>query len=112
MLNIDVEYIKGILFVRLDGSLNNQTSCILEDVINKIIYKAGIKYLLINLEKLYYIDDKGITTIINTCKNLNNGKLIVCGYQQNSMIKINNSKLFDYALSTNNEISALKLIHI
>ena len=58
MLKIDCEYKKGILFVRLMGSLNKSTIKNMELVDNMIV-KAGIKYLLINLEKL---------TIINYCE--------------------------------------------
>ena len=55
MLNIDIEYKRGILFVRLDGILNEKTSCILEDALKSVVHKAGIKYVLINFEKLYEV---------------------------------------------------------
>lgn len=114
MLNIDVEYKRGVLFVRLDGILNKNTSCILEDVIEKIINKAGIKYMLLNLEKLYSIDISGIDTIIESYKNFlePTGKLIVCGYKDTIKVKIEESMLLNYALYSKDEISVFNIINI
>lgn len=112
MLNIDIEYIKGVLFLRFNGVLNKETSKVLNDIKNNIIYKAGIKYLLINIEKLCFIDSYGINSIVDTFSSLDNGKAIIVGYKYNNMIKIENSKLFNYALNCDNEINALKIINI
>lgn len=114
MLNIDLEYKRGILFLRLNGKLNKKTSCILGDAIKELVNRVGIKYLLINFEKLYEIDKEGISTIITSYNNYlkNSGKLMVCGYDENIKLKIENSDLLDYAVRTNNEISAVNLINI
>lgn len=113
MLNIDLEYKKGILFLRLDGILNEKTSCILKDAIKELVNKVGIKYLLINFEKLYEIDKEGITTIINSYNTYlkNRGKLMICGYD-NIKLNIESSDLINYAEKTINEISAFNLINI
>ena len=37
---------------------------------------------------------------------------MVCGYEDNIRLKIENSNLLDYAVQTNNEISAVDLINI
>ena len=42
MLNIDIEYKRGILFVRLDGILNEKTSCILEDALKSVVQPMGV----------------------------------------------------------------------
>ena len=114
MLNIDLEYKRGILFLRLDGKLNKKTSFILGDAIKELVNRVGIKYLLINFEKLYEIDKEGISTIISSYNNYlkKSGKLMVCGCQNNIKLKIENSNLLDYAVQTNNEISAVDLINI
>ena len=114
MLNIDLEYKRGILFLRLNGILNNRTAFILEDAIKNVVYKGGIKYLLINFEKLYEIDEKGISTIINSYKEYleSNGKLLICGYNDKTKISIENSELKDLALVTPNEIGAFNIINI
>ena len=110
MLNIDIEYKRGILFVRLDGILNEKTSCILEDALKSVVHKAGIKYVLINFEKLYELDKSGISTIIksyNECLK-DNGKLMICGCK----LKIEHSELIKYAQSTANELCAFNIVNI
>ena len=114
MLNIDLEYKRGILFLRLNGKLNKKTSCILGDAIKELVNRVGIKYLLINFEKLYEIDKEGISTIISSYNSYlkKSGKLMVCGYDEKIKLKIENSDLLEYAVQTNNEISAVDLINI
>lgn len=81
MLDISMEFKKGILFVRLKGVINGDTSKILENNIIKTIKNNQIKYLLINFEKTKYIDQYGIHTIskIYHLIKLLQGKFIVCG---------------------------------
>lgn len=113
MLNIELEYKRGILFSRLNGILNSQTSFILEDAIKNIVNKAGIKYLLINFEKLEELDKYGINTIINSYNHYlkDRGKLMICGYD-NLSVNILKSDLIKYASTTINEVSAFNLINI
>ena len=114
MLNIDIEYKRGILFVRLDGILNEKTSCILEDVLKSVVHKAGIKYVLINFEKLYELDKSVISTIIksyNECLK-DNGKLMICGCNNVIKLKIEHSELIKYAQSTANELCAFNIVNI
>ena len=114
MLNIDLEYKKGILFLRLNGSLNKKTAFILEDAIKNVVSKAGIKYLLINFEKLNEIDKIGLYSIIN-CYNeyfKDNGILLMCGYHDKTKLIIENSELRKIAVTTANEFGAFNLINI
>ena len=113
MLNIDLEYKRGILFLRLDGVLTKSTAFILKDALKRIIQRAGIKYLLINFEKLYKIDDEGILVIIDSYNEYikNNGKLMICG-DENIRFKIDKSELSNCVLRTTDEISAFGLINI
>lgn len=114
MLNIDLEYKRGILFLRLDGILDKNTSFILKDAIKKIVSKAGIKYLLINFEHLYKIDEYGISSIIDSYNKYlkNNGKLMVCGYNNEIRSNLEKTRFKDYVLELNNELSAFSLINI
>lgn len=113
MLNIDLEYKRGILFLRLDGILNKDTSSILEDAIKTTVEKAGIKYMLLNFEKLYKIDKYGVYSIINSYNEFlkDKGKLMICGYD-NIKINIERSDLIKYATPAINEFSAFELINI
>ena len=114
MLNIDLEYKKGILFLRLNGVLNKTTSFILKDAMKRIVSGAGIKYLFINFENLCEIDKEGISTIIYSYNEYlkSSGKLMVCGYNENVRINIEKTELKDYALELKNEISAFNLVNI
>ena len=100
--------------MRLNGSLDKSTSFILDDAINNVVNKAGIKYLLINFEKLYKIDNYGITTIINSYNKYfkNNGKLMICGFNNKVTNTINNSKLITCASIIRNEMSAFNVVNI
>lgn len=113
MLNVDVEYKRGVLFLRLIGKLNTDTRKELDEVLD-LVPLVGFKYVMINFEKLYSIDDDGIKTIMNSCEKLVNreGKLLVCGYNNLIKLKIENSNILSYALETKNELGAFKLINI
>ena len=76
MLDIDMEFRKGILFVRLRGVLNGDTALELDENLTSIITDNGIKYLLINLNELTYIDKYGLKVIFKNYQNINinNGK--------------------------------------
>ena len=58
MLKVDVEYKKGVLFLRLIGKLNAETKRELDEVL-ELVPTIGFKYVLINFEKLYSIDKLG-----------------------------------------------------
>lgn len=113
-MNIDLEYKKGILFLRLNGKLCKNTSNLLENYIKNMVEKVGIKYILLNFEKLDSIDSNGIMSIIETYNKYlkDNGKLMICGYENNVKIKIENSDLPKYVYRTLNEINACNLINI
>ena len=76
MLDINLEFFRGMLFVRLSGLLDSNTSVKLSDVLDNMINEKGLKYFVINLKNLEYIDDGGLQTIIDRyfihigkCKN-------------------------------------------
>ncbi len=91
MLETNMEFKKGILFVRLKGVLNGDTCTNLEDDLTTLIRNNGIRYVLLNLEELTYIDKYGINIIIKNYINIssNDGKLIIVGI----------NKLFDYNIN-------------
>lgn len=88
MLDIEMEFKKGILIVRLKGILNTETIPGFKKRFEIVIKENGIKYVLLNIKQLSFIDAIGLNTIKN-CYALvvkNGGKLILCGI----------NKLFDY----------------
>ena len=104
MLNLNMEYNSGILFVRLKGSLNKLTNNKLINILLPIIRSNGIKNLVYNLECLHSIDDEGFKTLLlgyNEILN-NNGNVLI----------VNNKFNLKYFKEVNNELSALKILKV
>ena len=88
-IEINLEYMYGMLFIRLSGVLDKKTFLELNDCLDKMIYDKGLKNFV-----------------------LNDGKLVICGY--NDQFKINNKTkyIFDSIEHTSNELKALKIINL
>lgn len=98
MLDINIEFTKGVLFVRLSGLLNKSNSINIENNIVNILTKSGIKFLVFNTFELNIMEE---TNLFETCSkiiNKNGGKMIVCG---NDKLKF---------LSASDELKALRMI--
>ena len=111
MLKIECEYKKGILFVRIIGSINKSTIKDME-IVDNMINKAGIKYLLINLEKVTIINYCETAKLIKKYKRLigEDGKLLICGYSKNKMnLEITG---LDSIYLYDREVSAFNIINI
>lgn len=103
MLDVYMKFKKGILFVRPVGVLNGDTSLKLDEDLTNVINNNGIKYVVVNLSSLEYIDYYGIKVIINNYINIknNNGRFMICGLDNllsysglimNNLYKLNNEK--------------------
>lgn len=104
MLNINMEFNSGILFVRFIGSLNKLTNDkIINDLI-PVIKNNGIKYLVYNFEYLESIDMIGYKSLLLCYNEIinNNGNLLVV----NNKFRLKNLK------EVNDELSALKILKI
>jgi len=75
-----LEYNKGILFVRLKGSLNHDLSYKINTHLIPKILKQKIKYLVFNLYEIKSIDSYGLDALLNTkCAiKANKGKICLC----------------------------------
>ena len=104
LLNINMEFVNGILFVRPIGTLNINTSNKLKNTLIPTIKNYGIKNLVYNFLELRSIDETGKSTLLDIYNEIlcNNGKVLVVN---------NNFKLL-YFKETNNELSALKILQI
>lgn len=104
MLNINMEYRKGVLFVRLKGSLDEKTSFKLLDTLLPIIIKHGIKFLVYNFQELTSIDEIGNKSLLlgyNAIQN-NNGNVLV----------VDNRFNLEYFKETENELMALEILKV
>lgn len=107
MLDINIEFIKGVLVVRLEGSLNNNSVKSIRDSLMSIIKNGGIKYLMFNLtdssleEKIDMFDE------CNKLIKKNKGKMYICGFNKKIENVITNTYYtVDNELSILNEIKA------
>ena len=105
MLKINMEYRKGILFIRLKGELTIYTYKSLLRYLIPIIKEQGIKYIVFNLSYINLIDTygkKALKLIIHLVKK-NHGK----GFISNAKGYFDNYfKLID------NELVAFNLVKI
>ena len=84
MIDVNIEFIKGVLVVRLEGILNNTNVKSVRDSLINIIKNGGIKYLMFNLtdssleEKIDMFDE------CNKLIKKNKGKMYICGFNRNT----------------------------
>lgn len=115
MLEINMEFRKGILFIRLSGQLNEKTVEKLEKEVTELVTENGIRNLVFNLEEVTNIDMKGINALLKNykvCKK-NDGKTLICNLD-NSLVKhrIYNSRLLNYMYEASDEISAINVLNL
>ena len=110
MLKINSEYVKGILFVRIDGNLNRRNSYKLTNYLIPVILKHRIKYLVYNLYNLNSIDIVGKKALLKGARaiNVNEGIIVMCEIPKSldEILKPLNIK------KTLNELTAIDLINV
>ena len=108
MLEIDMECRCGMFFVRVNGILNNETIFKMNNEVLKTIIINGIKYLILNLEDLYYVDSYGIDLLNEITQYIKkyNGKTYVCGINNN--IVRNRIHEVKNIVKVDNELEVLK----
>ncbi|MDD3392730.1 MAG: STAS domain-containing protein [Bacilli bacterium] len=115
MLNIDIEFRKGILFVRLKGELTKRTVDILNNEVTGLIKDNGIRNLVFNINGIDVIDIKGINALLYNYEIVksNQGKSCICGIN-NTLVnhRIKNSRLLKYMYEASDELSALNIISL
>lgn len=105
MLKINMEYRKGVLFIRLKGNLTKETVNSLNEYLIPVITKQGIKYIVYNLGAVTVIDNYGKASLkkgVEAAK-LNQGEGLIC----NTHLTLNN----EFKI-VKNELAALSLIEV
>ena len=80
MLKMDLEYIKEVLFVRLNGKLTYRNCYKINNYLNTVLKKHKIKCLVYNFSNLKDIDSSGIDAILESkyIVKSNQGKIRMC----------------------------------
>lgn len=107
MLDIDIEFRRGVLFVRIIGSLIESTKNKFKNEIKNIIDRSGIINIVINLDNVDKIDNNGLNCLYELKEVIEkeNGNIVIC----NTPVKLEN-KLFIY--KTRDELTALNTFNI
>ncbi len=110
-----MELYRGILFIRLNGNLNEKTVKTLNREVTNLVLNTGIKNLVFNITELENIDLIGIDALYNNyriCK-CNQGEGLLCGVDSSKVKKqLTKSSLLKYIHTIENEHSALEIFNI
>ena len=101
MLNTNIEFRKGVLFIRLDGVLNKLTINELDSTYNLIVDNK-VKNIVFNINEIVKIDKFGINKLINIYKNVIKNNLN-CYFIKNKLL---NKKVKEF----DNELIAMEEI--
>lgn len=112
MLDINYEFRKGILFVRLCGELTKDTSYQLQTEITDMIQDNGITNVVFNISQLIFIDEVGMNDLhynLELCQK-NHGNVLFCQpnkhIEESLLLRLSDSMFID------DELSAFKKITI
>lgn len=89
MLDINIEFIKGVLVVTLEGSINNRNVLSVRNNLLTIIKNGGIKYLMFNITGSVLEEDIDMFDECNKLIRKNKGKMYVCGLKDKNLRLIN-----------------------
>lgn len=81
MLEIDIDVVKGILFIHLEGELNKETVRQFDNELNYLLYKQGMHYFVLDFKDLDKFDNNIMPWLDNKLVEifLNCGKVALCG---------------------------------
>ena len=109
MLKLSKQVSRGIMFIRLEGNLDENTLSTFSLEVNNLLYEYGMHYFVFNFKELSSFD-KTIFSIFQSKLVeifLSCGKVVLCGLKYNNFGNFYN-KLF----YVNDEYDAFKLLGI
>ena len=115
MLNVMTEFRKGILFVRPKGSLNKKNIEKFKDDVIPVVLKHGLKYVVVNLDKVNTIDLEGIESLmeLNEIVRELNGKTTLCSLTNSEVAStLRESSCTGSFYETSNELTALGVMKL
>lgn len=106
MLNIDIDVVRGITFVRVEGDLNNNTFDEFDLKINNLIYKFGMQFFVFNFVDVIDMENSIFNKIQNKLYEifLSCGDVLMCGVKGNFKDK--------RCIYINSEVEAFKYFKI
>ena len=79
-LTIDMEIKHDVLCIRLSGELDHHTADELRDKVSNAIVKNNVRHIILNLERLSFMDSSGLGVILGRYKQIKqvHGEMVVC----------------------------------
>lgn len=113
-MSTNIDYRRGVLFIRINGVLVGNKISQFESEVIPIILGLGSRYVTINLYDLELIDRRGINSIIKISNIVSryDGKLAICEINDNIKENFRNSDVFEYCFKTKNELTSLGVFTI
>ncbi|MCI8575154.1 MAG: STAS domain-containing protein [Bacilli bacterium] len=110
MLYMDLEYRKGVLFVRLDGNLTRKNTYKLNNYLTPVLLKHRIKFLVYNLFSVIKVDESGIDSLLRTKHAIksNHGSIYLCEVPDHLKKEVKRLRIKE----TDTELSALDILKV
>ena len=111
MLEVDIDVVKGIMFIHLEGELTRDTIKSFDRELNYLLYKQGMHFFVFNFNDLRDIEYSTIPWLQNKLVEifLSCGNVAMCGLNDVCKKKLGrNDKLY----YINDEIDALKVLNV
>lgn len=108
-LTLDVKRTRNVLVVRLNGELDHHTAAQVRQVIEDELNHELVSHLVLNLEKLDFMDSSGLGVILGRYKRVAQmgGKMTLCSVQPSIKRIMEMSGLFKILQMFQDENSAV-----
>jgi stage II sporulation protein AA (anti-sigma F factor antagonist) len=108
-LSLEVEHSRNVLIVRLCGELDHHTAEKVRKTIEEELEKEIYTHLVLNLEKLHFMDSSGLGVILGRYKRITQlgGKMMLCSIQPSIYRLMEMSGLFKILSIYDDEMSAI-----
>lgn len=113
-LEVTFDQLEDVLIVRLSGELDHHEAEILRDQWKDMMYKSGVKHVVLNLQKVDFMDSSGLGVILGRYKETLQlgGEMVVCSVSPSIERLFDMSGLFKIIRLAENEAFALSTLGV
>lgn len=103
MLEMDIDVIKGIIFIHLGGEFNKDTFGQFDRELNYLLYKQGMHFFVLDFNSVEKIDPNTFSWLKDKLVEifLNGGKVVIKGLEERYEKKISKQDEFFYMKERN-----------
>ena len=113
-MQIDVEYKRQALVVRLSGELDHHSAQTVKATLEEAIERGRVNHIVLSLKDLSFMDSSGLGVILGRYKQISNrgGKMVVCDINQAVYRLFELSGMFKIIQVEDDERSALSRLGV